>query len=280
MLLCIVFMLAGSFLMWIDVILGSMGVVVAPIFAIGYKSIGLILIWIGPMLYLGRNMSTGGFRFTPLANSNETILIHMGKSNAKILRGKKEEPNRIRAKGVGRGAYMNIRDMGNNIVVAGHDVAISTQDDGHTVPLIVCDAVDKWKKRYNSENEKEFLAVYEQIKNINSHRDLFNIEFLKPIMSDSEKAKQLLDMSVKDLRDMKELLFDGRTINVKSYLGWAEDATPYDNEAIINSTIAHDRARSMSLRFGGQMMDWGKYIIPIVILMIMGAIAYQIFGGG
>lgn len=269
---------AGVFCLMLDLIFYYSGIPLLIGVNIGIKICGIILVFLGIGLFYSRTVSTGAIHFTPLANPNHTILFHQGKSNTRIIRGKKEEPNRIRARGKGRGAYMNIRDMGNNMNVGGHDVAISTQDDGHTLPLWLCDTISKYKRRYGATNEKEFNELYDKIKNISSYNDLANIEFLKPIYNNPEKRSMLLDISLDDLRNMRELLFDGRTIDAKSYIGWSEDATPYDNETIIDSTVAHFRAQDMSLRnLGG--IDFVKYILPICILFIMGAIAYQIFGG-
>jgi len=271
------FMLVGTILTFIDYISIAVGMPMLPIVSMGYKTIGVILFWIGPMLYVGRLYMTGATHFTPLANPKQTILIHVGKSNAKILRGKKEEPNRIRAKGVGRSSYMNIKDMGQGLNVAGHDLVITTQDDGHNLPLWICDAVSKWKARYGISTEREFKMLYDKIKNIQTYNDLYDIDMLKPIMNDPDKKHLVLDLSLDDLRNMRELLYDGKSIDVKAYLNWSEDATPYDNETIIDSTISHRRAQDISYRSMGGV-DWAKWIIPISIIFIMGAIAYQIFG--
>ena len=269
------FVLCGTLLSMIDTFLPGFFM---PMVAVMMRWTGIILIWTGIGVYLGRNISTGGSKFDDLANPMIGKLIHVGKSSGRILNARKTDPNRLVSK-VKRG-FMNIKDTGDPINIAGHDVFITSQDIGHNIPLWLCDLIDKWKNKYGVRNEDEWKKLYDQIKNIKTFNDLDDIVFLKPIMADPERRKLLFDMTLDDIRNMRERLFDGRVINAKAYIGWAEGATPYDNESIIDSTVAHYRAQDMSLRALGGAGDYMKYIIPFAIILILGAIAYQIFGGG
>jgi len=264
LMLLISFGAIGSVLCMIDTIFPGFFI---PVVAVMVRWVGVILIWCGVMVYVARQSSTGGGLFGDLANPARTICLHLGKSNGKFLNARKTEPNRLRARGVARKGFMNIKDMGESVNVAGHDLVITTQDDGHTVPLWICDLVDKWKKRYKVKSEKELYQLYDMIKNIKSYADLDKIPFLEEVMADPDGRRKILDLSIDELREMRELVFDGRSINVKAYLGWAEGATPYDNEALIESEVAHHRAQDNSLRFLGGM-DMGKIAIPIFIVMI------------
>jgi len=251
-----------------------------PMVSMGLKTMGAMLLWIGVGLYIMRSYSTGAHVFIDLPNSNQTICVHQGKSSTKFIKGRKTEPNRIQAKGKGyRGTTtnMNIKDTGLPLNVAGHDVMITSQDIGHNIPLWVADAVDKWKQKYGVRNEEEFLSVYNQIKNIKTHRDLERIEFLQPLLKDADKKFKLYSMKIDDLREMKDLLFDGRVVNVKNYLDWAESATPYDNESIIDSDVSH-RISQMGNFLKGQSGDMMKWIIIMFVLVIIGIVAYQGFG--
>ena len=126
-----------------------------------FKIIGVVIALIGVILYHKRCLDTSADTLTAMPNPKVTKCLHIGKSSGKILNAKKEEPNRLRAK-TKRG-WMNFKDMGNAINVAGHDFVVTTQDDGHTVPLWLCDAVSKWKKTFEFRNEDEFLKLYEKI---------------------------------------------------------------------------------------------------------------------
>ena len=272
------FLLAGSFLMILDYFTYFvLGIPLIPMVSIGFKVTGFVLAFLGVVLYHSRATKTYASKLIPLPNPSNTICLHIGKSNAKLLVGRKEEPNRIRAKGTNK-QYMNIKDTGKSINVAGHDFTVTAQDVGSNLPLWVCDVVSKWKEKYGVRNEEEWLKLYNQIKNIKKYSDLEDIEFLKSILADDDKRRKIFDMSLEELREMRELLYDGREIGVKEYLDWADEATPYDNEAIIESTISQMRAQDQDLR-NMQMMDMMKWIIPLVILLIFGAIAYQIFVG-
>ena len=270
------FGMIGSILSMIDTFLP--GFFISPV-DIFIRWTGIILIWCGVMVYVGRQYSTRGGLFGDLANPSRTICLHVGKSNGKFLNASKSEPNRLKARGVGRKGNMNIKDMGESINVAGHDLVITTQDDGHNFPLWLIDVIDKYKQRYGLSNENEFKALYNQIKDIKGYNDLDKIPFLKPIMEDPKRRNKVLDLSLDELREMKEMIYDGRVINAKAVLGWSEGATPYDNESLIESEVAHHRAQDNSLRYMGGV-DWAKIVIPASIILIMGAIAYQIFGGG
>jgi len=247
-----------------------------PFMKMSFQIMGAMLIVVGIILYDGRCRSTTANQLTPMPKPSNTICLHMGKSGAKLITAKKEEPNRLRAK-TKRG-WMNIKDCGDAINVAGHDFVITSQDCGHTFPLWLVDAVSKWKKKWNTRNEAEFDNLYEELSKVEYYEDLEKIEFLQPILADPEKKQVIVNMDLDDIRNMRELLFDGRTIDIKAYLDWSEGATPYDNESIISSTVARHRAEDASLKYGG-FTDWGKYVLPIIILFIGGAIAYQIFGG-
>lgn len=247
-----------------------------PLVKLSFTVMGAMLIVVGIVLYHGRARNTTADQLTPMPKPQLTKCLHLGKSGAKIITAKKEEPNRLRAK-TKRG-WMNIKDCGDAINLAGHDFVITAQDCGHNFPLWLVDAVDKWKEKYGVRNEEEFKQLYEQIKKVNYIEDLAEIPFLEPILANPEKKKILEDMDLDDIRNLRELLFDGRTIDIKAYLDWSEGATPYDNESIISSSVARIRAEDASLKYGG-FTDWGKIVLPIIILFIGGAIAYQIFGG-
>jgi len=276
LMLLISFGAIGSILCMIDTVIPGFFI---PAVAVMVRWVGVILIWAGVLVYVGRQSSTGGGYLGDLSNPGRTLCLHVGKSNGKLLKARKTEPNRLKARGVGRSGNMNIKDMGECINVAGHDLVITTQDDGHTVPLWLCDLIDSWKKRYGVKNENDLNRLYNEISKIKSYTDLDKIKFLEPVMNDPEKRRQILDLSIDDLREMKERLFDARTVNVKSYLDWAEGATPYDNESLIESEVAHHRAQDNSLRYLGGM-DLGKIAVPLFIVMIGLGIFYIFVNGG
>ena len=254
-----------------------------PFVAVGIKMTGLILIWCGIGVYLARATSTGGYLFIDLPNPNNTLLFHIGNSGARILKAAKAELNSLLVKK--KKHRMRIKDMGHGISVAGHEVQVSCQTAGFTFPLWLLDLIDKWKGKYGMRNKEEWQRVYDQLKEIKDsdtgfilEKKLLDIDILKPVMADEKKKRVLLSMSGEQLRNMKELLFDGSTVNAKAYLDWDESANPYDNESIISRSLAHRAEQRTSYRFGGAT-DWAKIVVPAAIILIMGAIAYQIFGG-
>jgi len=237
---------------------------------------GLILASVGIFLYISRAAQVGGHHFTDLAKPDNPIIIHLGNSGAKIYRGKKTDLNRIEIRGKHR---MNLKDMGDPIYIAGHEVFLSSQTNNYTYPLWVIDLVDKWKIKYGVRNKREWQMLYDQLKNIKNYSDLDEISLLKPVMSDPEKRRFIFDMSLDDIRNMKELLFDGATKNAKAYLDWDESANPYDNESIIKRTLAHRAEQRSTYKVLGGRLDYGAVAIAFFIILVGGAIAFQVFGG-
>lgn len=271
------FVFVGCLIMIFDWIsLNFLGFYIFPMVNMGLKFTGFILVFLGVLLYQGRASKTFGSQFIPLPDSNKTKCLHLGKSGARIFTGEKTEPNRIRAKAKD-GRWMNIKDTGKSINLAGHDFTITVQDVGSNLPLWVCDVVSKWKEKYGIRNEQEFKDLYEMISGIKSHAGLESIPFLKPVLADKDKKSRLYCMDLDDLRHMRELLFDGREVGVKEYLDWADEATPFDNEAIIDSSIAQMRSQDANLKTQ-DIIDFMKWVIPIGTLIILGAIAYNMVG--
>jgi len=268
--LLICFVAIGSCMTVIDFVMPNFFI---PFVAMGIKFLGIILIWCGVLLYVGRAKSTGAGYFIDLPNPNKTILLLVGNSGARFLSTTKGELNSLIAKGKHR---MRLKDMGFSNYIAGHELQVACQTVNVTLPIPVLDAVNKWRKRWHSRNKEEFLDLSKQLKDIKSYADVEKITMLKPLMENPETRKYIFDLSLDDIRNMRELLYDGQTIDIKSYLDWDETANPYDNESIINRVLAHRAEQRTSYRMGAAG-DWAKIVIPVVILFIGGAIAYQLF---
>jgi len=268
------FVAVGSILSIIDLLLPQ-GMLI-PFVAMGIKYIGIILIWCGIGVYLGRAKTTGAYHIIDLPQPNSTKLLLIGNSGLRVINAIKGELNSLIVKGKNR---MRLKDMGYSNYLCGHEIQLACQTVNITIPVLVLDAINKWKTKWGVRNKKEFIKLYNEIKNISSYADVDKIECLKPIMADPEKRKVILDMSLDDIRNLKEVLYDGTTIDIKSYLDWDETGNPFDNESIIGRTLAHRAEQRTSYKYGG-MTDWGKIVIPAVLLLIGGAIAYNIFFAG
>jgi len=261
---------AGSIFIMLEMVLPGQN----AFFYMSMKYIGVICIWMGPILYYMRSVIVGAIHFIEIPNPNKTILLNMGNSGAKLSIMEKAEMNSLRH----RKQRLRYRDMGGGTRIAGHDFNLGSQTSGITYPIWVIDLVQQYKDKYGVRDEKELLNLYNDIRGITSHDDLYKISFLKPIMADGDKRTVLMNMSLDELRNMSELLYDGRTINIKSYLDFDERSSPYDNESIIARTLAHRAEQRQSYRFGASA-DYMKYVVPLAIILILGAVAYQIFKG-
>lgn len=268
----IMFMLIGSILVMLDFLLPGF---LIPLVRMLMSYTGIIMMWSGVLVYIVRHMQTRAYYLSDLPNPNNVILFNIGNSGARLIKTKKAEMNTLLVHGQHR---MRFKDMGNSINMGGHQIQVSSQTQFITFPLWALELVDKWKKRYEIRNKEELLKLEEYLKNIKTHDDLLNIPALKTVLADPKKKEELWKIPIEEIRLLSERLWDGTTRNIKSYMDFDESASAYDNEAIINKTLAHRAEQRNSLRSIGGIDI--KIIITLMIILIMGGIAYQIFAGG
>lgn len=280
--LLMLFVMGGSFCILLPWVMPS-GTFIYVVW-IGLTVMGLMMIWIGVLLFVMRVVMTHAHLFLPLPRANEVISIHERRGGqGAFRRGIVDVLEHIRMKD------MIFKDTGGGTRVAGHRVVKTMETVNHNVPDWCAQYLYKIRTKYMVDDPKKLKELYEKLKGLKRPiKDVITIEDqlkripeLKPVMEDETKEqqkKELLNMKIEDLQSMAEMLYNGQVIHFEDYEKFQEAAAPYDMESYSKRREIHRMMQMMHYRDVLQS-DWAKYIIPICILLILGAVAYQIFGG-
>ena len=276
----IMFLLGGSLCIMIPVMMPSMFLYVVYM---GMMIMGIMMIWIGVLLYVMRSVGTGAFLLNELAKPQEVLTFHERRGGtARLQKGKIDILEHIRTKG------MIFKDTGGGMRIAGHRIVHTKETVNHTIPEWAAQYIHTIHEKYMVEDPESLKRLYEQLKGlkkpipggaIDIAYQLNQIPEMKLAMQDPKKREQLLNMELKDLQQMGELLYDGQVIHMEDYEKFQEAASPYDLESY---TKKHEIHRMMQWFHYKEMgtSDWMKWVLPIAIMLVLGAIAYQIFGSG
>jgi predicted RNase H-like nuclease (RuvC/YqgF family) len=138
------------------------------------------------------------------------------------------------------------------------------------------------------DNPEKLKALYDKLKKLHKpipgldvssiENQLRAIPELDMVMKDKDKTRALLDMELRDLQNMSELLYTGQIIHMEVYEKFQEAASPYDLESYTKKHEIHALMRWLHYK-DVNAPDWMKWVIILFVLLIAGAIAYQIFGG-
>lgn len=122
----------------------------------------------------------------------------------------------------------------------------------------------------DKEKDKKPLSLEEQ---------LDAIPELNKVMGDPKKRKELLNMSVDELRNLSETLFDGHTYHITDAYNFIEGATPNDVDSFVTQHISHrlDQNRAYQNPEG---VDWIKWAPTIIMMGIGAAIVITLIRGG
>ena len=266
----VMFLVIGTFMCYLVVMLPGL---LVPIVATGMRLIGLMLIWLGPVMYLMRSYNTGAAHLITNPDSRYTNVINEGQSGGTIIRMKKDLLNTLRYKD------KRYRDMGEALKVAGHDFQIASETQFPTFPIWLMDWIDQVHTATGAENHSQLKQLWKELKLITSHDDLWKIKLLSPLLTDPEKRKALWDIPIEDLRQLRFSIYDGRTITIKPYLDWFENSNAYDVESIIGKTISHRMKQNASYT-QSMALDIAKYALPIFIILIGVGVAFKFMQGG
>ena len=244
---------------------------------------GIMMIWIGVLLYVMRSMMTGAYLLNELAGPTEVLPLHERRGGgARLMKGKLDILEHIRTKG------MIFKDTGGGIRIAGHRIVNTKETVNHTISPLIAQYIHMIHDKYMVDDPESLRKLYEALKGlkkpipggaIDLEYQLNLIPELKLAMQDPKHKQELLNMELKDLQQMGELLYDGQVIHMEDYEKFQEAASPYDLESY---TKKHEMHRMMQWFHYKEMgtQDWMKWVIPLAIILILGAIAYQIFGSG
>lgn len=264
--------LGGSILCVIDFVFPGLFL---PVVALGMRLMGIMLIWCGVGVYCARSMQTGACYIEDLPKPQNVLLLHIGNSGVRIVKTEKDVCNTL----INRRMRLRFKDMGNSVPLAGHLFQISMETFGQTIPVEILNFIQRVKQKYKISDKKELYDLYDKLKNLKEKEDLYDIPLMVAAMKDENIKKELMDAELDDIRHLRLLLFDGHTLDMLAYKDFDETSSPYDNESIISRTIAHRAEQRTGYMYAGGV-EWGKIVIPAMVVLVLGAVAYQIFGGG
>jgi hypothetical protein len=244
-----------------------------PVVVMGFRFIGGMLMMIGGIMLLGRMKVTGASLLVDLPKPGQPILVHQRRGKqARLMLGKQVDLEHIYSKG------KLFKDSGGAIRLAGHDVRFTHETVAPTIPPIIAQYVYQVKEKYGTDNLDKLRELHDKLKTLTNYDELNRIEELRPILLDDEKRALILGMEIRDIRNMSELLYDGQILHYDNFEDFNESAAPYDIDSFVTHHIAH-RTWQFKAYQGMGAIEWSKIIMPLAILLILGAIAFQIFGG-
>lgn len=250
----------------------------------GLQIMGLMMIWVGAMLYAARSVTTGGYLLNEMAKPNQVLALHERRGGtARLRRGTLDTLEHIRLR------EMIFKDTGGGCRVAGHRVIHTKETVNHNIPDFMAQYIHMIHDKYLIDDPEKLKIIYGKLKDLRKpiigvdassiESQLFLIPELEMVMKDPLKRQILVNMDLKDLQNMAELLYDGQILNMDDYEKFQEAASPYDLESYTKKREVRQLMRYFHYR-DVNAPDWMKWVLILFVLLIAGAIAYQIFGGG
>lgn len=275
--LFLIFLLAGSILMFPEMVFPFY---LLPQVVLGMKIIGLILIWSGGCLLVGRLIQTGGGVFTALPTPGQYIDIHLRRGrNAKIIKGKLTDLEHLQTKG------KLYKDTGGGFRIGGHDVRVTHETIDHNIPMEIAQYVHQIKLKYHVNGIQELTILYDKLKALHRpipgmtlENQLELIPELEALMNKPETKQQLVNMDLEHLQNMAELLYDGQTIHYEDYERFTESTSPNELDSFVEKHVNH-RLRQNQMYTSAGTVDWVRWAPTIFMGLIVGAIAFVIITG-
>jgi hypothetical protein len=250
----------------------------------GMTMMGLMMIWIGPILLIMRMVGTRTHLFIPLPRANEVITIHERRGGqGQFRRGVVDALEHIKLKD------MIFKDTGGGTRVAGHRLIKTMETVNHNIPDWMAQWLFQIRQKYMVDSPEKLKALHDRLNNLKKpigelnsiESQLKQMPELKTIMTDDkykEHKDALLKMDITDLQQMSELLYNGEVIHYEEYERFQEAASPYDMESYSKRREIHRMMQMMSYRDVTDA-NWMKWALIIFVLVIAAGIAYAFFGG-
>jgi hypothetical protein len=251
----------------------------------GMTFMGIMMIWIGPMLLIGRMVGLHVHLFLPLPKVNEVISIHERRGGqAQFRRGRLDILEHIRLKD------MIFKDTGGGTRIGGHRVIKTMETVNYNLHDWTAQYLHNIKEKYMVDSPDKLRRVHLALKNLSEplsnnvnsiESQLAAIPEFKTVMTDPKyktHKEDLLRMSLSDLRSMAELMYDGQVIHYEDYETFQDSVSPYDMESYTKKKEIHRMMQTMNYRDTMQQ-DWMKWVLVIFVLVIAAGIAYAFFSG-
>ena len=277
----IMFLLTGMIITMLPLLMPGFFIYIVHI---GMQVMGLMIIWVGCLLYAARSVATGGYLLNEMAKPGEVLSIHERRGGTgRIRRGQLDILEHIKLRG------MIFKDTGGGVRVAGHRIVHTKETVNHNIPDWAAQYIHMIHDKYMVDSPDKLKRLYDNLKKLNKpvpgidltslENQLKNIPELEMIMKDEDKKRVLVNMDLKDLQNMAEMLYDGQIVHMEDYEKFQDAASPYDLESY---TKKHEIHRMMQWFHYKDVNapDWMKYIIIIFVIVLVAGIAYKMFSGG
>jgi len=229
-------------------------------------------------MLIAREIQTGADKLTALSKPHECIVCHQRKSGKSfLLKGEFAPLEHIVAKI--RKDWMIFKDTGGYRDIAKHPMVFTNETVNYTIPEKIAEWLYQQKQKYGVNNLQELRDLHDNLKSVHVHDDLWNIKELRSVLEDEDKKQELWNMKIEDIRNMREMLYDGHTTHFDGFEEFEESAAPYDMESYTNKKITQRIWQYKMYQPMSGMGDIMKWVLAIVVMFIGGAIAYSIFTG-
>lgn len=245
-----------------------------------FRILGMALVFIGLFFFDVKINQTMVDSFLDPVSVNNVKLIHQrrGKNpNVKILNGKLLDLEHIKTKN------KIFKDTGGGFRWAGHDVRRTHETIFHDLPEWLGQYFYQIKNRYMVDDLKKLHELWDKLRDLQPpdecmktiRQQLEEIPELYEIMKDPKKRNDLLSLSLKELRNMSELLYDGQIIHMEEVENFLEGTTPNELDSFMTQNTAHKFLQFKNYSDTGNV-DWAKWAPVMAMLFLAAGIAVAI----
>jgi len=249
-----------------------------------YNISGFIFLFIGVVILFARGKQTGGFSLFNLPKEDEIkCFVQPGhSSNTKIIEGKLLTDNVIKTKN-----DMLVNYKGGGFRIAGHECVRIHGNVASNIPEWLGELIARYREKFKVHNIVRLKQLSDQLQALSYDEPLLTqlkeIPLLQDALDDPKTRNQLLDMSVKDFHGLSEEMWDGTVVRLDPDIDeFVQTATPAYVDQYAKKEYMKKKNRDVFVKSRGSEIDWGKWALPIgilIFLMLMGAgIMFQMAG--
>jgi len=246
------------------------------------RIMGIGFFAIGIMILGARITQTGVGPFLEIPNTKRVILMHQRRGhnpNTNFLIGKLDDLEFIRTRN------KIFKDTGGGFRIAGHDVRRTHELISPDIPEWLSQYFYQVKHKYGITNGQKYRELRQKLQQLRPplpgmdlEDQLRMIEILKPIMDNPTKKEVLVNMDLKSLQNMSELIFDGEVHHGEEVEEFIESATPNELSVLEKQKFLNEKMEEKHYKDVGEI-NWGAWVGPMLILLVGGAIAVAIIAG-
>jgi len=266
----------GTILLGIDFFIptGTPVPIMPAMMVFSFRLIGFMLTFSGLVILFIRIYQVGVHLFINPVNPKRVILIHQRRGkhpNAKFISGKLEDLEHISCKN------KLFKDTGGGFRIAGHDVRRTHETICHDIPEWLGQYFHQIRERYGVDNLEQLNELYKKLKDLKDKKDL--VDIIDPdIITDEQRKYLITDMKIEDLRNMAEILYDGKVIHMEDAEEFIASATPNELDSWVGQKFTHRMMQFKSYHAPGAAVDWKTWIPLMIVLFVGAAIAMRILG--